>query len=351
VSGASLPGLDLLALGRYLDQTTPRLTTGALSGRLLAGGRSNLTYYVTDGDRETVLRRPPLGHVLASAHDMRREYRVLSALADSAVPVPRPRLLVEDLAIIGAPFYLMDWVDGAIYRDLADAETLTHVEKRTVADGLVDVLAELHRIDPVAVGLGDFGRPNGYLTRQLRRWWAQLEQSSSRPLAGIGDLHARLVESIPPSSRAGIVHGDFRLDNLLIGTDQTILAILDWEMATLGDPLTDLGLMLVYWDGLSSFDNPITTSMGARAGFPDGAALVSRYADRVGADLSRLDWYVAFGYFKLAVICEGIHYRYLHGQTVGAGFDKIGELVGPLIELGNTTLANERHSADTEASI
>ncbi len=192
-------------------------------------------------------------------------------------------------------------------------------------------------MDPAEVGLVDFGRPEGFLDRQLRRWGKQLDASRNRELAGIDELHAALGRELPHSPAPTVVHGDYRLDNVLLGADDRITAILDWEMSTLGDPLTDLGLVAMYSVPLALPDSPISTTAAA-AGHPDPAELIERYAARSGRDVSAVSWYTAFAWFKLAVILEGIHYRYTLGQTVGGGFDRIGELVPVFIEHGLTTL-------------
>ncbi|OEJ96913.1 phosphotransferase family protein [Streptomyces thermolilacinus] len=337
MSSAPPPGLDPERLRALLDRERPGLVSGPLDARLIEGGRSNLTYAVTDGTRRWVVRRPPLGHVLATAHDMRREHRVLSALHPTAVPVPRPLLLCEDESVLGAPFYVMDFVPGTPYRTAAQLAPLGAERTRAAVLGLVDTLVELHAVDPEAVGLGDFGRPDGFLDRQLRRWGKQLAASRGRELAGIDELHAALGRELPESPAPAVVHGDFRLDNVLIGDDDRITAVLDWEMSTLGDPLTDLGLLVMYSTPLDIPGGVISTTASA-AGHPAAGELVERYAARSGRDVSRLAWYTAFAWFKLAVILEGIHYRYTLGQTVGAGFDRIGELVPLFIEHGLTTL-------------
>lgn len=332
-------GLDLQRLVGYLAEHRPDLLGGPLRARLIAGGRSNLTYVVTSGDHRFVLRRPPLGHVLATAHDMAREYRVIAALAPTRVPVPATLLLCADEGVLGAPFYLMERVPGVVYRGREQTDHLTPVERRRLADAMMDTLADLHTVDPVAVGLADFGRPEGFLARQVRRWGGQLDRSRSRPLPGIDDLRAKLAAAVPPGATAvRIVHGDYRLDNLMADpATLTVRAVLDWEMATLGDPLADLGLLLTYWEvlgGDAAAGNPVADGLGPVAGFPSGAELISRYTVRSGIDVGPLHWHVALGCFKLAVICEGIHYRYTLGQTVGAGFDRIGEMVEPLVAHG-----------------
>jgi aminoglycoside phosphotransferase (APT) family kinase protein len=331
------PGLDPEQLRGHLDRERPGLVGGPLSARLIQGGRSNLTYAVTDGTSRWVVRRPPLGHVLATAHDMKREHRVISALAPTAVPVPQPVVFCEDESVLGSPFYVMEFVDGTPYRTAEQLAPLGAERTRAAVLSLVDTLVDLHAVDPEAVGLGDFGRPEGFLDRQLRRWGKQLAASRGRELAGIDELHAALGRELPASPAAAVVHGDYRLDNVLIGDDDRITAVLDWEMSTLGDPLTDLGLLVMYSKRLELPDSPVSTTAGA-AGHPSPAELIERYAERSGRDTSAISWYEAFAWFKLAVILEGIHYRYTLGQTVGAGFDRIGDLVPLFIEHGLTTL-------------
>ncbi|MFF9818867.1 phosphotransferase family protein [Streptomyces sp. NPDC014006] len=331
------PGLDLDRLRGLLERERPGLVTGPLTGRLVEGGRSNLTYLVGDGERQWVVRRPPLGHVLATAHDMKREHRVISALHPTKVPVPEPLLLCEDEEVLGSPFYVMEFVEGTPYRTAEQLALLGPERTRQAVLSLVDTLVDLHAVDPDEVGLGDFGRPEGFLDRQLRRWGKQLDASRNRELPGIDELHAALGRELPRSPAPTVVHGDYRLDNVLIGADDTIKAVLDWEMSTLGDPLTDVGLLVMYSQPLGMPDSPVSTTAQA-PGHPAPRELIERYAARSGRDVSAVDWYTAFAWFKLAVILEGIHYRYTLGQTVGRGFDRIGELVPVFIEHGLTTL-------------
>jgi aminoglycoside phosphotransferase (APT) family kinase protein len=338
-----LPGLDLDRLAAYLARALPGLVTGPLSAELVLGGRSNLTYYLTDGASRWVLRRPPLGHVLRTAHDMGREFRVMSAVAKTTVPAPATIHLCADPEPLGAPFYLMEHVPGVVLRSKAQVEEhLDPTATTAVVERLVDVLAELHTLDPAGIGLADFGRPEGYLTRQVRRWRKQLDASRSREVEGIDDLHDRLAATVPASARSGLIHGDYRLDNVIVDpVARDIAAVLDWEMATLGDPLADVGLLVVYTRARSPEDQLITGDVTEATGFPPTAALVERYARRTGADLAQLAWYVGLACFKLAVVLEGIHFRFTQGKTVGAGFDQVGARVPGLVREGLAALAGE----------
>jgi aminoglycoside phosphotransferase (APT) family kinase protein len=329
------PGLDLDRLRTFLGSAAP------LTASLFAGGRSNLTYAVSDGTDRWVLRRPPLGHVLPTAHDMAREHTVLSALFRAGFPVPEPVLLCTDPEPIGAPFYLMRFVDGTIHRDAAMLGALGSAAVRGLIFALVDTLADLHALDPVAIGLAGFGRPDGFNERQVRRWGKQLDASRSRAIEGIDELRARLAADVPAGGAGTVVHGDYRLDNVLIGPSLRVNAVLDWEMSTLGDPLSDLALMLVY------AGRPLLVAGGRpRApidvpGHPSPDEMIDRYAKRGGRDVGDLHWYVAFAAFKLAVILEGVHYRYVHGQTVGPGFDTVGDMVAPLVAQGHQALEGQ----------
>jgi aminoglycoside phosphotransferase (APT) family kinase protein len=325
-----LPGLDL-------DALSARLGLGPLSGELVSGGRSNLTYLVCDERRSWIVRRPPLGHVLATAHDMAREYRVMTALAGTDVPVPETYQLCEDDTVIGAPFYVMQNVVGEVYRTAKAAAVLGLDRLTAIARELGEVLGRLHRVDAAAVGLADFGRPEGYLGRQLNRWSKQLAASRSRDVPGIDELRDRLAAALPDTPRSTIVHGDYRLDNVILGPDDRIKAVVDWEMATLGDPLTDVGMLLLYWEMLVSGQG-MFGAVPAGAEFPRREVLLGAYAAAGGAELDHLGWYLAFATFKLAVISEGIHYRFRAGQTVGAGFERIGEAVPVLVERGHAIL-------------
>ena len=328
------PGADLDALSEWLRPHL-RLDDGPLHGELIAGGRSNLTYLLRSGERRWVLRRPPLGRRLATAHNMSREERVLRALAPTGVPVPVVVVSCEDEHVIGAPFYVMDYVPGRVIRSPADLD-LDLAQRRACALALVETLAELHGLDYDRLGLDSFGRPNGYLERQLQRWFTQLEASRVRELPLLDQLGQRLSRSIPQSMSATILHGDYRIDNVLLGTDDPtrIAAVLDWEMATLGDPLCDLGMLLMYWGQPGERFASAVHEITAAEGFPDREEISEAYSRATGASLEQLSFYVAFSYFKLAVIVEGINARHIDGLTVGDGYAQMTEIPPVLAEQG-----------------
>jgi aminoglycoside phosphotransferase (APT) family kinase protein len=318
---------------RWLAAVDAQPVGERLQSRLIAGGRSNPTYELTDGDRFWILRRPPVGHVLPTAHDMGREYRALTALHGTAVPVPKTVGLCENPELIGASFYVMDKLDGITLRTPQDTARLTPAQRRALADAAVQTLVALHEVDPAGVGLADWGHPDGYLERQLKRWQRQWESSATSPRPEVDELHRRLRAAMPDSRFPGIVHGDFKIDNLMVDRDEptTILGLLDWEMSTLGDTLTDLGILCSFWDHEGEFFNPITAGATAMAGFPTRDELVDAYAQARSIDVTDLDWYLVFADFKIAVILEGIHARHLQGHTTGADFEGVGDMVGPLL--------------------
>ncbi|HEX8093194.1 phosphotransferase family protein [Jatrophihabitans sp.] len=324
------PGLELVRIAGWLDRVVPGLRQADLQAEVIAGGRSNLTYRLTDGTSTWALRRPPMGHVLPTAHDMAREFTVISALHGSEVPVPEPIALCTDGEVLGQPFYLMSFVDGVVLDDPAKAPD--PVLARHSTEALVDTLVALHRIEPAAVGLEEFGRPDGFLARQVARWYRQFQASVPDDDSDVETdtraefVRTRLLEQLPASARAGIVHGDYRLTNVIYAPDLSrIAAVVDWEMATLGDPLTDLGLLYVYHERSGTADSVMPNFPSAQ-GFLGPDELLERYARQTGQQLDELDWYIAFGYFKLAVIAAGIHARYLLGKTVGSGFEVFGQL-------------------------
>src|ERR1700722_11195876 len=324
--------------------TSAGLDLGELRGvTLIAGGRSNLTYRLDLDGGQIVLRRPPLGHVLPTAHDMSREYRVLSALSGTEVPVPRPLAICQDIEVIGAPFYLMEYVDGLVLRTMQDGQMLTGAQAGELSDLLAQTLAAIHGVDYKAVGLDTFGRPDGYLARQLARWQKQRELSKTRELPGYDELVLRLTAGLPESAEGTLVHGDFRLDNTLVRltTPAKVAAVVDWEMSTLGDPLADLGLTLSYWADPAEGGFPdinVGATVTALPGFASRAEFAAKYAELTGRDVSAIGYYIAFGYFKLAVVLEGIHARFLQNMTVGEGFEREGPAVPVLIERAHKML-------------
>lgn len=332
-----VPGLDLDKLGAWFAEHV-RGAGSTLSADVIAGGKSNLTYVVSDGAEEWIVRRPPLGHVLATAHDMAREYRVITALADTAVPVPETYALCSDDGVVGAPFYVMQRCEGTPYRRAKELEALGRDRTRAISEGLVDTMIALHDVDPDAVGLADFGRPQGFLARQVRRWRKQLDGSRSRDLPAADELHARLEAAVPEASATGIVHGDFRLDNLLVDSDDVTTAVLDWEMATLGDPLTDLALMVTYHHLGEQLGDAFVATAASAPGFLSEAEIIARYDAHSHRDLSNFGFYLGLAAFKLAVILEGIYYRNLQGQTVGKGFADMGDAIHPILAAGLNAL-------------
>jgi aminoglycoside phosphotransferase (APT) family kinase protein len=333
-TGATPEGVDLARLRTFFADHVEGASGEPLDATLIAGGRSNLTYEIRDSSHRWVLRRPPLGHVLPTAHDMAREYRVMTALAGTDVPVPRTYALCEDNAVNDAPFYVMELVEGTIYRDPSLLGTLDPGEARRCSESLIDVLARIHATDIDAVGLQDFGHPDGFLERQVRRWGEQWERSKTRELPEVDELARRLRASLPESGPPTIVHGDYRLDNTMMSPDDpgTIVAVLDWEMSTLGDPLADLGLFLLYWGQADAQVIATGVAIDQNRGFLSRDEVTQRYAELSGRSVDELDWYVIFASYKLAIIVEGINARFQMGKTLGEGFESMGNMVATLIQ-------------------
>jgi aminoglycoside phosphotransferase (APT) family kinase protein len=294
-----------------------------LSFERIAGGLSNLTYRVEDvAGRRWALRRPPLGKRLGSAHDMGREHKVVAALDRSPVPVAPVVGLCEDEAVIGAPFYVMQFVEGPILRGVPDAELSfpDHDDRRAIGMRVAETLATIHAVDPDAAGLGDLGRKQDYVARQLRRWQGQWEKSKTRELPAIDQLHERLAARIPPQGPATIVHGDYRLDNMILTPGGEVAAVVDWELCTLGDPLADVGTLMAYWPEEGEGALRLREPANLAPGFPSREELAARYAERSGRDLSDLGYYQALGYWKLAIILEGVYAR-----SLGGGYGDVDE--------------------------
>ena len=282
-----------------------------LSFELIAGGHSNLTYSVVDQqDRTFVLRRPPLGHVLESAHDMGREHKIITALAGSQVPVASTIGLCADVSVNDAPFYVMDYVAGPVLHDAEVAAAVPAVERSALGEHVVDVLAALHQIDPDTVGLGDLGRKEAYLQRQLKRWSKQWEATETHKVPAMDESTRLLAERMPEQIGASIVHGDYRLGNIIVGNGQ-VKAVLDWELCTLGDPLADVGYLLNSWVAPGEGDEDIAPT--AAGGFCSHEDLSLRYASKTGRDLSAINYYRAFSHWRLAAIGQGVYKRYLVG--------------------------------------
>lgn len=306
-------GIDVARVSAWMESNLES-AVGPFEFSLIAGGRSNLTYRVRGSNGTMfVLRRPPLGHVLATAHDMAREYRIISSVGRTAVPVPPALGLCEDLDVNGAPFYVMGFVPGDVLDSVDKASLLDPSLRHGAAWHLIDVLADLHAVDVDEVGLGNLARRDGYIERQLKRWSSQWENSKTRELAEIDEVVRHLGSRLPAQQGVVIAHGDYRFGNCL--TDVTtgrIASVLDWELCTLGDPLADVGYLGVYWSdgtaGALRANDP--TPAG---GFPTFRELVERYAKRTGRDVSGADYYVAFSCWRLAVISEGVYARYLNG--------------------------------------
>jgi aminoglycoside phosphotransferase (APT) family kinase protein len=324
-------GIDREGVEAWFEANVPGARPPLAFDRI-SGGHSNLTYSVTDavGGR-WALRRPPLGKRLASAHDMGREHRVISALQETPVPVPPVVGLCEDDAVNGAPFYAMEFLDGPVLRAKADAERFPDPDdRRAIGERVIDTLVDLHSVDPDAVGLGDLAKREGQVARQLRRWQGQWEKSQTREIPLVDEVHERLVARVPEQGPAAIVHGDYRLDNMILRPTGEVAAVVDWELCTLGDPLTDVGMLLVYWGEEGDELVPLEPATQA-PGFPSRDDVRARYAERSGRDLSEIDFYVALGLWKLAIILEGVYARYSAGQygtfEVDEGVERFGRVV------------------------
>ena len=318
----AIKGVDVPAVTAWFEANVTG-ATGPLEFDLIAGGHSNLTYGVKDAaGHHYVLRRPPLGQVLASAHDMGREHKIISALGSTDVPVAPALGLCTDDAVNGAPFYVMDFVDGLIIRDTAIVSGLSLDARRNASTSIAETLAKIHAIDPDAVGLGDLGKKEDYVARQLKRWYGQWTQSKTRELAEIDEVHDALLARIPEQGAPAIVHGDYRLDNCMADHEGNVIAVLDWELCTLGDPMADVGLLAVYWTDPDE-GGVLLTAPTMADGFLRRREVLEAYAAASGRDLSQVDYYIALGFWKLACIVEGVYARYIGGSmgNEGGGFE------------------------------
>jgi len=326
-------GIDTAAVDAWLREHAPAIAP-PVRWTAIEGGRSNLTYTGVDRHGTAwVLRRPPLGAVLESAHDVVREQRVIHALGPTPVPVPEVVAVCQDRAVNDAPFYVMSFVAGRVVRTPAEALAMGHVARGHTGRALVDVLAAIHAVDPDQIGLGDLGRPDGFAARQIRRWRTQVERASTRKLPQLFEVADELERRVPPQTETTIIHGDFRIDNCILGEGGTVEAVLDWELSTRGDPRSDVGLLLAYWadpaDGFTALQDPPT----AVAGFASRAELLDGYADASGRDLSSIDFWIALAYWKLACIVEGVYTRLIAGVMGDASVDPapFGERVPMLV--------------------
>ena len=336
---AALPGIDRESVTAWLEQAVD----GARSPfqfTLIAAGGSNLTFRVTDAAGDAyALRRPPVTARIATAHDMSREWRIMKALGEHATGVPVPRMLAycQDIGVTGTEFYVMQFVDGLILRDEQTAGQLTPEECQVATESLIDVQIAYQKVDVDAVGLGDLGPREGYVARQLRRWKKQVDAAKSRELPLIDQLHTHLTAHLPPEQRPGLVHGDFRFDNTVLGADMRVAAVLDWELCTIGDPVADFVWSLMYWadpgDPLPWMTSPPTLAPA----FARRAAVRDRYIERSGRDLSHLAYYVVFSWWKQACIVEGVYARLKAGARGGmrvtVPLDDVGRRVERMLEI------------------
>jgi aminoglycoside phosphotransferase (APT) family kinase protein len=315
---ADAPGIEVAAVDAWLGAHVPGAAP-PFRYDLVAAGGSNLTFRITDSAGSTwALRRPPTAHVLASAHDMGREWRIIAGLDGSPVPVPAAVAYCDDVAVTGAPFYVMGFVDGFILRDRAGAALLTAEEIEVATDSLVDVQVALHALDPETVGLGELGRPTGYVPRQLARWRKQYEAGKVREVPLLEDLHERLSATVPKEQRPGVLaHGDYRFDNTVLGADRRVIAVLDWELCTRGDPVADFCWSLMYWADPGDEFTFLSDAPTLDPRFVRSDEYAARYAERSGLDLSDRAWYVAFSCWKQACIVEGAYARRLAGARMG----------------------------------
>jgi aminoglycoside phosphotransferase (APT) family kinase protein len=328
-------GIDRDGVEAWFEAHVPDVTP-PLSFERIAGGRSNLTFTVTDADgRRWALRRPPLGKGLTSAHDMAREHKVISALAPTDVPVAPTIGLCEDESVNGAPFFVMKFVDGPILRtQQAAVEEFGEAERHAIGERVADTLVAIHAVDPDEVGIGDLGKKQDYVARQLHRWHGQWEKSKTREIPLVDDVHERLSARIPDQGPATIVHGDYRLDNMILSPEGAVAAVVDWELCTLGDPLADVGMLMVYWGEPGDDLIPLLDVPTTAPGFPGRDEVKARYGELSGRDLSEIDFYVALGHWKLAIILQGIIARVAAGQygKDGEGADETAEFVERLAQ-------------------
>lgn len=335
----TLPGMDSTALRDYLVGAGVPVS-GDLRVELISGGRSNLTFKAHDDATTWVIRRPPTGGLTPSAHDMAREYTVTSALQGSAVPVAKTVAFDADGTALGVPMTVVEYVDGTVIRDQDDLAAFSDAEVEANTAALVRVLADLHAVDYPAIGLESFGRPGGFVARQVKLWAGQWDRVKTRDLPDVARLHSALADAVPRTSAASIVHGDFRVDNTILDRDDpnVVRAVVDWEMSTLGDPITDVALMCVYREPVFDLVLGMTAAWTSpRLPCPD--ALAQMYATASGRDLAHWNFYLALAFFKLGVIAEGITHRALQGADSGNDAVRAAEAAPEFIAAGLRAIA------------
>jgi aminoglycoside phosphotransferase (APT) family kinase protein len=336
-------GLDEPAVTTWLAAALPDLEL-PLRYALIGGGRSNLTYRVDDASgRQVVLRRPPFGELLRSAHDVEREYWILTRLGEAEGPVPETFALCTDLDVTGAPFYVMEHVAGLTVADVAGAERLEFAARANAGRSLSATLARIHAADVVSIGLGDLRRPEPLASRQLRRWQSQWVASKTRELDVIDVVADELAARMPAEREAVLVHGDYHLQNLILSAEGDVRAVVDWELATVGDPMADVGLMLAYWhelgDAAGRADALFRESITTIPGFPAAPDLTETYANASGRDVSDVGYWVAFAYWKIAVVAEGVYRRWLDGGAQGPDARSLPGAVARLARQAESTLS------------
>ena len=324
------------AVAAYLIEHLPDMFGSApIAFEQFPGGKANLTYLARCGDVEVVLRRPPLGPVAPGAHDMAREYRVLSVLYAAYPPAPRAHHLCEDPGVMGAPFVVMERRSGHVVRaEWPEGLDAGREFRRRVSEHLVDALAGLHLVDRASIGLATLGRPDGFVARQVAGWTDRWTRARHEDVPAMDRLADHLAGSVPEPQKAVLLHNDFKLDNTMLADDGSIVAVFDWDMATVGDPLVDLGTMLAYWAGGDSVSAFAAADSVVLGDVMTTAEIADRYAAATGLDVSRADWYRALALFRIAVICQQIFIRYVRGQTSDERFAGLGALVPPMAEAG-----------------
>jgi aminoglycoside phosphotransferase (APT) family kinase protein len=343
---ASPAGVDVPNVTRWLSDLAPDLEA-PLSFTRSSVGRSNLTYVVSDqGNRRWVLRRPPLSGLLPSAHDMAREHRIISALASAGFRVPGTIGFCDDPAVLGADFYVMEFVGGHTVEKAPDAEHIPLPNRQSAGLDLMDTLAELHNLDVDEAGLGDLARRDGYFERQLKRWNGQWQAARARDIPAAQEAHDLLAELVPLQQRVSVVHGDFRIDNVRMATDGRVLAVLDWELCTLGDPLADLGTCMSAWQEPGEPAGPLFDSPSRSPGFPTRAEMIGRYADSSNLDVTSVDYYIAFSFWKLALIMEGVYMRNAGGAYGEVDPATVQQYADQAVHLAETSLEHIHVFAD-----